>query len=870
MQIYKQSEYNKRSIHRAITNSDAKSTLKLYSESPRMIPLGLNPVCHRMPISVPAYSAARKPQRKRKSDGDESGKSRKRKSAGEKSGEAENTEQCSEAVNDVDADSEQPVAKPTRRKRTKKSKVEDADVISVLNEEDSTAKRKRPSKKSKAERVTGPSSLAENFDVISVPDEDSTEKRRRLADCRRLTDKLQSPLLRVIEAQDLDDFDEGERPVESVQVQDAPESISHPLDRSPCHEITVNIETHAVSENYRKPIQLLDDVGFSGSEAGLAKCRTNVATSSTNRSRVRTPPTFEETSAALQAIEDADRLSPIDVKELVEYWKREKTEQSAFPSHSAVSNDDNDLPAFGMGSKPCRKVLNGETDNQFLDAGRLESELRTIPDAESSSDRRQIPLRETVESSDWVDQSEGFSVHANCEDEVGMHSDHSHLERIKCDLGSDLPVAAMDFNQMSWNILPKKLLIPNGHIPKAGDRKIRGDSGGKQNLGFSRPVDNSVVKPHAASEQRGFLVDKNLSQHWMSDVLNELLSFDDTNDDEFLAAAVATPVIQNRAKELPGSVQISDGSANVSGVNTADNTQLTFTQALACVHDSIDLTRPYAESPGIRSGKSGTAECGAEKSMKVDEPHFDLGFELSDDDNDDDDDDDIIPPSPPLSCSLKSGGRLGNRANSLITISRQNSYNSITATGPRTDQLVDAANVDCPSMRKTESVTEEMVVGNGLVSNLFSSVERPSSKVVCRNSAAEVRIVAVEQKSRDCSPVAHSVEKKLRDRAPVSERSPGTGDQKSRDLPSTVQSSTVDMEQQLRQQSVTRPNTLAVDEKSTDPVRSSQVAVIHPCVRPLATLTTPADQSEMISPPSVLSSSTPFKSYMDEKCEFLQ
>jgi len=44
-----------------------------------MIPDGVNPACHRMPINVPAYSAAQKPSRKRKLDGDDSGKTRRQK-----------------------------------------------------------------------------------------------------------------------------------------------------------------------------------------------------------------------------------------------------------------------------------------------------------------------------------------------------------------------------------------------------------------------------------------------------------------------------------------------------------------------------------------------------------------------------------------------------------------------------------------------------------------------------------------------------------------------------------------------------------------------------------------------------------------------
>jgi len=82
VQVYNQSEYNKRSIHRAIINSSTKSTLKFYADCPRMIPRGLNPVCHRMPIIVSEYPTAQKPSRKRKSaGGDDTGKSRRKKNS---------------------------------------------------------------------------------------------------------------------------------------------------------------------------------------------------------------------------------------------------------------------------------------------------------------------------------------------------------------------------------------------------------------------------------------------------------------------------------------------------------------------------------------------------------------------------------------------------------------------------------------------------------------------------------------------------------------------------------------------------------------------------------------------------------------------
>ena len=78
----------------------------------------------------------------------------------------------------------------------------------------------------------------------------------------------------------------------------------------------------------------------------------------------------------------------------------------------------------------------------------------------------------------------------------------------------------------------------------------------------------------------------------------------------------------------------------------ADNSQLTFTQALACVNDSLNVSRVNTQGPSSRNVTL------VDKGI-LEEPQFDLGFDLSDqssdeckDDDDVDDDIDIIPPSP--------------------------------------------------------------------------------------------------------------------------------------------------------------------------------------------------------------------------------
>ncbi|XP_077522214.1 FA complementation group M isoform X1 [Amblyomma americanum] len=56
-QAYKESNYKKQNIHRAITSG--RQLGNLYEASPRMVPRGINPVCHRMFMTVPEYNSAK-------------------------------------------------------------------------------------------------------------------------------------------------------------------------------------------------------------------------------------------------------------------------------------------------------------------------------------------------------------------------------------------------------------------------------------------------------------------------------------------------------------------------------------------------------------------------------------------------------------------------------------------------------------------------------------------------------------------------------------------------------------------------------------------------------------------------------------------
>ena len=65
-QIYNQSQYSKRSIHKALLDGGG-GKLHMYPHSSRMVPLGLDPACHKMYISViDKYVAGGGRQKKKK------------------------------------------------------------------------------------------------------------------------------------------------------------------------------------------------------------------------------------------------------------------------------------------------------------------------------------------------------------------------------------------------------------------------------------------------------------------------------------------------------------------------------------------------------------------------------------------------------------------------------------------------------------------------------------------------------------------------------------------------------------------------------------------------------------------------------------
>ena len=825
--------------------------------------------------------------------------------------------------------------------------------------------RPKRTKSSKPKRAT---KLTEYMDVNCNPDvEPDCSVVKKSA--RRLADKLRTPLLQVFEAGDAEDFETGlkppveERGLETVLEPDGCGSTLHPVQVGIMADLAQsrsNAETHGKAEKLvddstlfhtglasfdaesgsgehggrdvamasRSRVQTLptfresrievekptdestlfyDDLTSFDAESGSAKhCITDATT--TSRSRVPTPPTFEETSAVLQAIEEAGRVSPVDVMGLVRQCKRGKTG----PRQDAVDSDD-ELPSFNLGRKPCRTVLNGKTFDSSvgeLAPGHIRNDLEFVAKNAPPSEVRfsrlaEKPSQEVVEASYQMDRRNRSAECKGSEDVLRKLADGGGCNQSGED--SDLPYAAADCNQLpvntpSENPKSPSLCIAFG-VPPVDSKKILGTDAkrkGAESLGFLPGEPQSTGKKHNAFSTA---VQDVVSDQQNFNLVDDFLSFSDTNDDEFLAAVVATPVVQSRTDRHP----VSDNSANVSVLKV--DSQLTFTQALACVHDSINIR---TGGPNVQD-KLGKVDDGLETSVRIDEAQFDLGFEFSDDDNDDwdenvdkpaadaatddsniddnslDSDEDIIPPSPPASNSFKSSLRLGSRTNSLIAISRQNSCGSITASGRETTLPEDAQDVCSGSLQKSELVAEEADIRNALTFQRPNSAERLLSTKMVKSSrtlvhnAAKLGDSGLEKKSAAYLATLPTVEQKSLAALGGNESDAVATEEKSAYLPPLSQPDTeavdkkcgflavetvkpgeqrltdeygrldtAEVGQKLVQKSLQIVDTVATGEKSTDPARTNHVAVIRPSVRSLAMPRMPASQSQVILLPAAV------------------
>lgn len=731
--------------------------------------------------------------------------------------------------------------------------------------------RRKKSKSSKTKHATDSCSLVENIDTNSIPDGDDKQSLvQKRSSVDRLADQLQSELLEVIEAGEAGDFeDEVEPPVdpgELVEVHTPDGNTSPFLGQPPCREITQDlVPNQTVTENSGEVEKNSDAVSLLNTRSSFPEQGRNATTASVCRPRVRTPPTLEETSAALQAIEHAGRISPVDITELVGLWKHGKTRHPV-PLVPVDVDTDEELPAFNIGlKKPSQRVFDKEIvdkNTTGLETGLTESEVVCVeqctqPFTQNSISSEQEPWQGIIKPSFQADTHEGCFVPEENGDVSAIRTQRDGFVNGK-DSNSKNPVT--DFNQNSASTWSENVKTQSGHVSftvpwfNSRHQGSVGKEKGEVRSAFWGPRDFLAGESQSSSWQRNArssVHDKSLGQHMMADSL----SFNDTNDEELFVAALATHTAQCHNDRH----QITNNSTNVSTRKMAEDSQITFTQALACVHDSIDIR---TGSQNIY-GSSVKADRGLEKSVVTnDRPQFDLGFELSDDDDDDDlcddeDDEDIIPPSPPAASSWRSGTRLTSRSNSLITISRKSSFGSIPSSG----HMDDARDICNARSEKSDFVPKESDVGNVCTPDLGNVVENVSPRTITSQSLLKKHVrldaVATEKKlavSTTCSPLPQFGTAAV-DAPWQSELNILTTEQNS--TPASNTGGSVESEQKSKGRRMTPSDAVAADQKS--------VAVIRPCVRSHATPTTLAGQSEMISPPAVISASTPFKQYMDEK-----
>jgi len=419
------------------------------------------------------------------------------------------------------------------------------------------------------------------------------------------------------------------------------------------------------------------DIGFddfmfeqNSENASPVKAAKNVAdmclTSYDTRIRhsvVKTPPPLEEVSEALATLGDTGWISPIDVLQLVDMIKRERQLNI---SECRESTKPNSVPACKNSSecrestKPtnfpaCKRSNDESSSNEDRGQSSIKKNRLSVPKSSivinCASTSRTSALRSCVK--DITNSTDDYSLKEYDESESTLHVNRS--------------VSSQHTLQVN-----RPVSVSSQHTPQV---KSKVSVSGQHTLDMDNPVVMSaqVKNCETPHQKRGS---------------GEFQPFDDDFDDLILAE-FSTPV-------------------SASHSNIADNSQLTFTQALACVNESINMSK-IGDIEKSSSNKIGTVI----DKFAVEEPQFDLGFNLSDlssddeyisnnddDDDGDDNDDDIIPPSPDAVAPRRSRLsllRYGGSSQSLKI--------SVLPETPINESLCDKFNVENSSQSVSDHVT---------------------------------------------------------------------------------------------------------------------------------------------------------------------
>ena len=530
----------------------------------------------------------------------------------------------------------------------------------------------------------------------------------------------------------------------------------------------------------------------STSQAGFLLSQMGNSQKYLSSGRVSTPPPLEELASALEDMNRKGRVSPVDILQLIDSWESEKQDGTVGLKSNRFLSIDQFSPVQGQASEHQTQIrakvsvsnttvkvvgaLSGkEQTNQieeivpgttgpfgietmdvdadfandvFFDGSfQLEGEVfGSYMETDEKSGSRPTTGRQKndpVVSSETTEENQGEQTLSPVP-QRGWNKSISPVVSAASLLSSSFPVQHATSRTPSLLKTGGKTLEPsNTSTPLVPSTK------GEKQPGTLRPAvlfadrEAAPITPPAK---------KDLSVSIINDSF-----FDDANG-ELLLAALDTPQGQGQPQGPPRSPLLTKASNSM-----MENTQLTFTQALACLHETLDSSVGFAkqrnssvslhethpsneESNESKSDRSVVTEspksepqiplenCGtnigpvaketdqAEDQKDVEDkggdvPLFDLGFDL-----DEFDDDMIIPPSPQRTQPFSQRRKLRLTSQSNIrTLSSQQTNSNVSGNDPisagdnnfkaNIRQSLDF-NMSMDSQCHQEGVTSRMLMNN--------------------------------------------------------------------------------------------------------------------------------------------------------------
>ena len=354
--------------------------------------------------------------------------------------------------------------------------------------------------------------------------------------------------------------------------------------------------------------------------------------------RVKTPPSLQELMETLKYMELKDRLSPIDILDLVDKWEKEKRSNSSSPTRSPVREENRSEECCNkvsisqtsikidtlsgqydlVSTRQKRKEVNGATcsdrnnwSSDGIEIADVISEVdmvgNELDEVFAFQNAKRVEDVETTASvyskeSD-VDNAKGIeSLDYKQIDREYLKNEENIVARLEAtDTGDTRRIVSLCSNDVRrkppvrdihvWSDYKRTECDEIGSTISMGSKSSTSSKGG--NSIHSDDTASIIVPPQNTSTSHSIVGDRlktprpsyaSTPLQWSKSKARSLVqtvheSFFENNLDDSVFAAVRTPFSgKTTQRSLSTSMQVSP--------KPGDTSQITFSQALACVHDS--------------------------------------------------------------------------------------------------------------------------------------------------------------------------------------------------------------------------------------------------------------------------------------------